>query len=110
MPKVFDDILNLFPVMRYPKWVDLEFIYYLAATDPQHELLNPWNQFSGVIGTGNWALNFHGKVQWTKRIFGEAGLGVRQYDLFKERPNQDPRRVRFNYSSFYGTVGLGINF
>lgn len=110
MPKVFDDIMNIAPVMRYPKWVDFEFIYYLAAADPQHELLSPWNQFNGVIGTGNWALNFHGKVQWTKRIFGEAGFGVRQYDLFKERPNEDPRRVRFNYSSFYGTVGLGINF
>ncbi|MFN7453744.1 MAG: hypothetical protein ACK5RO_03700 [Pseudobdellovibrionaceae bacterium] len=110
MPKLFDEAMNLIPLFRYPKWVDLEFIYYLESLQSDHFLLNPGTQQAGFTGVGNWALNFHGKVAWSERVFGEAGFGIRQLDFFRERANENPRRLRFQYSSFYGTVGLGVNF
>ncbi|MCE3010362.1 MAG: hypothetical protein LW875_07100 [Proteobacteria bacterium] len=110
MPKLFDDAMNLLPILRYPKWVDLEFVYYLESLHRDHFLLNPGTQRAGFTGVGNWALNFHGKVAWSERFFGEAGFGIRQLDFLRERANENPRRLRFQYSSFYGTVGLGVNF
>lgn len=102
MPKLFDDIFNLVPVFRYPKWVDLEFIYYsigigVGGADGG-SLKSP-----GSGGNGNWALNFHGKLMWTNNIFGEAGFGVKQLDFLQDR-------FSFQFTTFYGTVGLGYNF
>lgn len=102
MPKIFDDIFNLMPVFRYPKWVDLEFIYYTMG-------INVGGSSGGTLrgpsngGNGNWALNFHGKLMWTNNIFGEAGFGVKQIDFAQDR-------YSFQFTTFYGTVGLGYNF
>jgi hypothetical protein len=105
MPRVFDDMMNTAPFFRYPKWVDLEFIYYPVILTSESKPKNFGN------GTGNWALNFHGKLMWTKRVFGEAGFGIRNFDFNKEigvSPNLS--RLNFKFTSIYGTVGLGINF
>lgn len=93
MPRLFDDLFNLLPFMRYPKWVDMEFIYYAVPMDSSVSLNAPLS------------LNFHGKVLWTERIFGEAGFGIKRYGF------QDPRlNQKAELNTFYSTVGLGINF
>ncbi|XGC79668.1 hypothetical protein ACES2L_10045 [Bdellovibrio bacteriovorus] len=93
MPKVFDDLFNLIPLMRYPKWVDMEFIYYAVPMS------------SNVTLNAPMSLNFHGKVLWSERIFGEAGFGMKRYGFTDSSVNQ-----RAELNTFYGTVGLGINF
>lgn len=93
MPRVFDDIFNIVPLMRYPKFVDMEFIYY------------PMSMSSSVKLDSNFALNFHGKVLWTKTIFGEAGFGMKRYAFQDSSKNQQAE-----LNTFYGTVGLGLNF
>lgn len=93
MPRVFDDWLNLFPFMNYPKWVDTEFIFYPAS--PR----------AGIGLQTNFALNFHGKVLWTKSIFGEAGFGLKRYAFSDSALNQ-----KAALNTVYGTVGLGISF
>lgn len=93
MPKVFDDLFNLLPFMRYPKWVDMEFIYYVSSMDSNVKLNAPMS------------LNFHGKVLWSERYFGEAGFGIKRYGFTDESVNQ-----KAELNTFYGTVGLGINF
>lgn len=93
MPKVFDDFFNLFPFMNYPKWVDLEFIYYAVPLKSDIRLNN------------NLALNFHGQVLWSERFFGEMGFGLKRYAFSDITVNQ---RVDFN--TFYGTLGVGFKF
>lgn len=93
MPKVFDDFFNLVPFMRYPKWVDMEFIYYINSMD------------SNVTLNAPMSLNFHGKVLWSERYFGEAGFGMKRYSFKDSSLNQ-----KAELNTFYGTVGLGINF
>lgn len=108
MPKLFDDLFNTLWFMRYPKWVDMEFIYYAASDNPA---VNRLVTNSGTFG--NWALNFHGKVLWTKSFFGEAGFGIRTIAVFHEGVSpydSNMLRTTLNFNAFYGTVGLGYQF
>ncbi|MGZ3775651.1 MAG: hypothetical protein ACXVCY_17520 [Pseudobdellovibrionaceae bacterium] len=93
MPKVFDDLFNLVPIMRYPKWVDMEYIYYVSSMD------------SKVTLNSSMSLNFHGKVLWSEHVFGEAGFGMKRYGFTDASLNQ-----KAALNTFYGTVGLGVNF
>lgn len=106
MPKVFDDILNVVPLFRYPKWVDLEYIYYASkwGVDDRVTLNNP------PSGAGNWALNFHGKILWSDRFFGEAGFGIRQLDFTQKIESATVTKQRMQFTSFFGTVGCGVSF
>lgn len=106
MPRLFDDMFNIVPIMRYPKWVDLEFLYYPIPLVKTGATLN-----NLPTGAGNWALNFHGKVMWTKTFFGEAGFGVRDLDMNQEVSSTgNVRRLRLQFASLYTTVGLGYQF
>jgi hypothetical protein len=93
MPKIFDDFLNLMPIMRYQKWVDMEFIFYPASLSSQVKL------------DTNFALNFHGKVLWTKHWFGEAGFGLKRYAIVDQKLQQ-----KAELNTFYGTLGVGLSF
>jgi hypothetical protein len=94
MPKIFDDLFNILPMFRYPKWVDADFILYFLPGDAKTK-----------INSVTYALNFHGKVMWTNAFFGEAGFGVKQYGF------QDSTTLKkLQFGSLYGTVGLGLNF
>jgi hypothetical protein len=93
MPRVFDSIFNWFPYMSYPKWVDMEILYYFVP-------------MSSSVKNGSsptYAVNFHGKIMWTKNFFGEAGFGVKAYSY---EVNLDGVTVQ----ALYGTAGLGFNF
>ena len=93
MPKIFDDFFNLAPFMKYPKWVDMEFIYYPLSLSPVVALQT------------NFAVNFHGKVIWTKHFFGEAGFGIKRYAIIETKLQQ-----KALLTTFYGTIGLGLSF
>ncbi|MBO9666881.1 MAG: hypothetical protein J7501_08715 [Bdellovibrio sp.] len=93
MPKVFDDVFNLVPLFKYPKWVDVEFIYYSSSLD------------SNVKLNSSMSLNFHGKVLWSQSLFGEAGFGIKRYAFTDTNLNQ-----KADLNTFYGTVGVGLNF
>ncbi len=92
MPHLFNEIMNYLPFMKYPKYVDLDFVYYFNTTSKDIQLIR------------NWALNFHGKVMWTKQFFGEAGFGFKTYSILNIAQNN------VALSSFYGTAGLGWQF
>lgn len=93
MPEFFDQVFNLIPWFRYPKWVDAEFVYFG---------LSP----SGSVGVGNtFRLAFHGKMNLTSAVFLEAGFGVYNIDFRDYKNNQ---QIQFAIS--YGTAGLGVNF
>ncbi|WP_413585493.1 hypothetical protein [Bdellovibrio sp. HCB274] len=92
MPKAFDDLLNHIPFMKYPKFVDMEYIQFFGSTD------------SGTQMGNDFILNFHGKVLWTNSFFGELGFGVKKYDFTQADESGA------TLSTFYGTVGLGMNF
>ncbi len=93
MPKIFDDMFNIIPFLRYPKWVDVEFIYYPLALNANNVIFV------------NFALNFHGKIQWTNRFFGEAGFGLKSFQFGDVEANKV-----IGLGVAYGTVGLGFNF
>tara|TARA_B110001454_G_scaffold219185_2_gene251005 strand:+ start:27604 stop:29478 length:1875 start_codon:yes stop_codon:yes gene_type:complete len=91
MPLAFDAVFNLVPIFRYPKWVDMDFVYLPASLDTK------------IKSNGSMALNFHGKVLWTKKMYGEAGFGYKAFNLENEFVGSEVR-------SLYLTVGLGLNF
>lgn len=93
MPKVFDDLINYIPLMRYQKWVDMEFIFYPVSLSQDVKL------------NTNFALNFHGKVLWTKHWFGEAGFGLKRYAIIDQKQQQQA-----TLNTFYGTFGVGLSF
>lgn len=93
MPKVFDDLMNYLPLMKFPKWVDCDVVYYSLPLDKE------------IHPKTNLAVNFHGKVMWSKKIFGEAGFGYKVYSFQDKVKKKQPE---FNF--FYGTVGIGVNF
>lgn len=95
MPKVFADLFDKFPLLDYSKYVDVEFIYYPASISG-----------GGNISTSkSFNLNFHGKVFWTQRLYGEAGFGIRQYG-FSDIANN----AAITFSTAYGNVGVGYIF
>jgi hypothetical protein len=93
MPKFFAVIMDIIPWFRYPKWVDVEFIYY------------PMTFTSNYVLGSNYALNFHGKIQWPKHYFGEAGFGLKQYSF----SNASEFKAA-NIYMLYATIGLGYTF
>jgi len=93
MPKVFDNLFNILSFMRYPKWVDMEVIKYGHSLDSNYSLGD------------DYAINFHGKILWTPRFYGEAGFGVKKYYFLQQNIEEGA-----SLSTFYGTVGLGVNF
>lgn len=97
MPQVFDELFNYLPFMNYPKWVDMEFIYYGMSLD------------SRIEPNVNMALNFHGQVLWKDNFFGEAGFGFKRY-AFKDMENSYRQGIGYTLDTIYGTVGLGIKF
>jgi hypothetical protein len=93
MPRVFDTLFNYLPLMGYPKFVDMEFMYYMSSLSPEVTLQQ------------NWSLNFHGKVFWSDRLFGEAGFGTKSYAYSDRLQNK-----KAAFTAAYGTIGMGLNF
>jgi hypothetical protein len=93
MPKLFADLFEKFPLLDYSKYVDVEFVYYPVSTE------------GGITTSTSYNLNFHGKVFWTSRVYGEAGFGIRQYGFAD--PSQN---AKIEFATAYGNIGMGIIF
>lgn len=93
MPRSLDQLFSRLPFMNYPKWVDMEMVYYVSSNNSQIAL------------AANYAINFHGQVLWKKWFFGEAGFGMKRYAFTDTALDQ-----QFELNTFYGTVGMGIKF
>ena len=93
MPRIFADLFDRFPLLDYSKYVDVEFVLYPVSFDPK---VRPGTSFN---------LNFHGKVFWTQRLYGEAGFGFRSYEFSDASKN-----AKFGLQTLYGNVGVGIIF
>jgi hypothetical protein len=93
MPRVFADLFELVPILDYSKYVDVEFIYYPMAMGNKTEAGSSYN------------LNFHGKVFWSKRLYGEAGFGLKQFEF-----SDLSQSAGVAFSTAYGTVGIGFIF
>lgn len=91
MPRLFDRLFNIIPFLRYPKWVNMEFLWYPLTFDAGKRIVL------------SFAMNFHGKVQWSDRLYGEAGFGVKYFSW-----QEDGKNIPVGLA--YGTVGLGYNF
>lgn len=96
MPRFFDDLFNIIPFLRYPKWVDVEGVLYPISLDP------------GQASRFTLAVNFHGKIQWTPSFFGEAGFGLKNFAWDDTTIGDNGKTVGLAVG--YGTVGLGFNF
>ncbi|MBX3040135.1 MAG: hypothetical protein KF789_05425 [Bdellovibrionaceae bacterium] len=93
MPRSLNDFLNYFPLMDYPKWVDMEFIYYVNSMN------------ADVVLSSTMALNFHGQVLWRDNFFGEAGFGFKRYGMTDVMQSKEAK-----LNTVYGTVGMGFKF
>lgn len=96
MPRFFDDIFNILPFFRYPKWVDMEMIWYPVSLEAEKSV------------DLNVAFNFHGKVQWTPRLYGEAGFGIKTFGY--NDPTIGTLGKRIALGLVYGSFGVGLNF
>ncbi|UYL08659.1 hypothetical protein B9G69_016575 [Bdellovibrio sp. SKB1291214] len=92
MPKTLDNWLNKFSFLNHPKYVDMEYIQFFGSAD------------SGTTMGMDFLLNFHGKILFTNNFFGELGFGMKKYDFTKADQSGA------SLSSFYGTVGVGVDF
>lgn len=101
MPQIFEPLINWLSFFDYPKWVDMEFIYYPVSTNVN---------VLGRSGIGNWALNFHGQIMFTDYFFGEAGFGLKQYDISNEAEKVRGAVPNLSFTASYGTMGLGFRF
>jgi hypothetical protein len=93
MPELFDKYLNEVPFLKYPKWVDTEFIKYASSLDQD------------IVLGNDYAINFHGKIMWTPQLFGELGFGMKSYYFTHQSTGQGA-----GLTTFYGTIGMGRNF
>lgn len=93
MPRIFDDLLNLVPFFRYPKWVDMEGIFYFLPLE------------SNIKTNGTFSLTFHGKMFLRPEFFIEAGFGIKRYSYSDSIARRDATT-----NMLFGTGGVGYNF
>lgn len=93
--KIVDDVFNIIPFFRYPKWMELSFYMYPAALDDVELGLS----FS-------WQAK--GKLYIFKSLFLEASFNVNSVSFKKE--NSSGRLESFGIATAHGTVGLGYQF
>src|SRR5690606_22490582 len=94
MPKIFDDVLNLFSFLRYPKWVDMEGIYYFNSMNSKTQLHGP-----------NYIVTFHGKMFLKPVLFMEGSIGLRGFAITDKSAGR-----KSNVNMMFTTIGLGLNF
>ncbi|MGZ3771680.1 MAG: hypothetical protein ACXVCR_17995, partial [Bdellovibrio sp.] len=93
MPKLFDDLFSSVPLLNHPKFVDMEVVYLPLSLDSN-------------ISVGNsFLVKFHGKVLWSQTLFGEAGFGVKSYQMTDQKQS-----FNVELGAFYLTFGVGMNF
>lgn len=103
IPEFLDSTLNIIPFLNYPKWMNVEFMYYMNSMNNNIKLQ--------TNGGSNLTLDIQGQIMFTDSWFGELGLGLKQFDftdtsaidVFGKNPN-------ISFLSSYGTFGIGYRF
>ena len=92
MPQSIDEIFNLVPWFRYPKWVDFDATFYQMPLDSRV-----------ALGAQNFKISFHGKMNILPHLFIEAGFGMMGFE-WETTDTSDA------VSMLYGSGGIGYNF
>lgn len=93
MPGLVDKHLNRLSFLNHPKWINIEFINYLASMDSDIDL------------GSNYSLNVQGKMLFRERYVGEAGFGAKKY-YYTEKSTLEGASL----TMLFATLGLGITF
>lgn len=93
--KIVDDIFNIVPFLRYPKWMEVSFFYYPMT-------------FSDVDLGLSFSWQLKGKMFFAKSWFLEASFNVNSVS-FKKRTTLGTID-QFGIGTAHGTVGLGYLF
>lgn len=108
MPRALDTALNWIPIFRYPKWVDMDFLYLSTQLTARDIVIQQFGTSSGGLG-GNWEFNFRGKVLVSESFFYEAGMGIKRFDMLRNDVVEDVQ-TRLSFLSGFATFGMGFNF
>lgn len=93
--KLIDDIFNIVPLFRYPKWMELSMYYYpLSMSDVQLGFSFSWKA--------------HGKIFFARNWYFDASFSVN--NIAFRRVNSIGRTDAFNIATANGTLGLGYLF
>ena len=93
MPKVLDDLFNIFDFMKKPKYLEIDLSYYPFSLSP------------GVKAGPTFNLNFSGKVFFRPDFFGQAGFGIKQFNF-----TDNTALTSASLTTAYGLIGLGMMF
>lgn len=93
--KLIDDIFNVVPLFRYPKWMELSLFYYpISMSDVQLGFSFSWKA--------------HGKMFFAKNWYFDASFNVNNISF--RRQNSIGRTDAFNIATASGTLGVGYLF
>ncbi len=93
--KIVDDIFNIIPLFRYPKWMEVSFFYY------------PFS-FSDVSLGFSFSWQLKGKMFFAKSWYLEAAFNVNSVSF--TQPTSIGTTDQFGIATAHGTVGLGYLF
>ncbi|MEM7646872.1 MAG: hypothetical protein AAF203_08190, partial [Pseudomonadota bacterium] len=93
--KIIDDIFNIVPFFRYPKWMELSFFYFPLAID------NVELGFS-------FSWQARGKLYFAKRWYLDASFNVNSVSFKKE--TAIGQIDSFGIATAHGTIGVGYHF
>jgi hypothetical protein len=97
--KIIDDIFNVVPFFRYPKWMELSFFYYPMILGPEE------------LGF-SFSWQARGRLFFSKRWFLDASFNVNAIQFTKSRQSVGPNPAADEVAlgTAHGTVGVGCFF
>ena len=96
--KIVDDIFNIVPFFRYPKWMEVSFYYYPLLLGPEQ------------IGF-SFSWQARGRMFFSKRWFLDASFNVNAISFKKSKiAGVTQGADDFNIGTAHGTIGVGFFF
>lgn len=96
--KIIDDIFNIVPFFRYPKWLEVSFYYYPMLIGPEQ------------IGF-SFSWQTRGRMFFSKRWFLDASFNVNAISFTKPKISGVSQGAdSFAIGTAHGTIGLGFFF
>lgn len=95
--KIIDDIFNIIPFFRYPKWMELYFYYYPVGLGTQ-------------IEGPSFSWQAKGKMFFSTHWFLEASFNVNYVDFLRKSDVRLTGFERRKLGTAHGTIGLGYLF
>lgn len=111
-PGWVDDLLDLYGLFDYPKWMEVSAFYYPDKSDATVDDEKHSNGGSNVSGA--WSAHARGRLLFSKSFFFDASINMMSMSLM--RPGLDTRNIPYprdssiSNSVIYGTFGIGWMF